>query len=94
MEAEIIKSLLTAYFNIIRKNVSDSVPKSIMFFLVNKSKSNLQSELVRNLYKDELFEELLKENDEIASKRKATQKMLAVLQRAQEIINEIRDLKM
>jgi replication fork clamp-binding protein CrfC len=87
-------ALLTSYFNIVRKSISDSVPKAIMHFLVNKSKANLQSELVRALYKDDLFGELLKENDEIAAKRNATAKMLKVLQRAQAIINEVRDLEL
>jgi len=44
------------------------------------------------MYKEELFKDLLKENDEIAAKRKATQKMLSVLQKAQSIINEIKDI--
>ena len=64
-----------------------------MHFLVNKSKKELQNELVKNLYKEELFNELLKENDDISAKRKATQKMLDVLQKASSIINEVRDLK-
>jgi replication fork clamp-binding protein CrfC len=94
MELDIIRTLLNAYFGIVRKNIADSVPKSIMFFLVNKSKQDLQSELVRSLYKEELFEDLLKENEEVANKRKATQKMLKVLQAAQEIVNEVRDMKL
>jgi hypothetical protein len=64
-----------------------------MHFLVNKSKKELQNELVRNLYKEELFNELLKENDDVAAKRKATQKMLDVLTKASQIINEVRDMK-
>jgi replication fork clamp-binding protein CrfC len=93
-EIDIIRTLLAAYFAIVLKNISDSVPKAIMHFMVNKSKSNMQSELVRNLYKEDLFDDLLRENDEIALKRKATAKMLKVLQRAQDIINEVRDLKL
>jgi replication fork clamp-binding protein CrfC len=92
VECDIIKQLLIQYFQIVRKNISDSVPKSIMCFLVNKSKSSLQSELVRKMYKEDLFKDLLKENDDIAQKRKATQKMLSVLQKAQSIINEIKDI--
>lgn len=93
MELNIIKALLGSYFSIIRKNVSDSVPKAIMCFLVNKSKSEMQNELVKNLYKEELFNDLLKENDDIAAKRKATAKMLEVLSKANQIINEVKDLK-
>jgi len=93
IESNIIKALLNAYFSIIRKSISDSVPKAIMCFLVNKSKSELQSELVKNLYKEELFNELLRENDDIAAKRKATAKMLEVLTKANQIINEVKDMK-
>lgn len=64
-----------------------------MHFLVNMTKSNLQSEFVQNLYKTELFDELLQENEEIAQKRKGTQKMLSILLRAQDILNEVRDMK-
>lgn len=93
-ESQIIKALLKEYFNIVRKNIADSVPKAIMHFLVNMTKSNLQSEFVQNLYKSELFDELLQENDEIAQKRKGTQKMLSILLRAQDILNEVRDMKL
>lgn len=94
METEVIKTLLSTYFNIVRKNISDTVPKSIMHFLVNKSKQSLQSELVRALYKEELFDELLSENEEIAARRKATTKMLRVLQKANDVLSEIRDTKL
>lgn len=89
METDIIRTLLTQYMNIVRKNITDSVPKAIMNFLVNKSKSNMQSELVSAMYKDDLFDELLKENEEIAAKRKAAQEMLKVLRRAESIIADV-----
>ncbi len=44
-------SLLGSYFNICRKNIGDTIPKSVMHFLVNESKFNLQNELVSALYK-------------------------------------------
>jgi replication fork clamp-binding protein CrfC len=48
-----------AYFDIVRKNFKDLVPKSVMCFLVNASKDLIQNELVQNLYKDELIDKLL-----------------------------------
>ena len=82
---------MSSYFDIVRKNVGDSVPKSVMFFLVNTSKDTIQNELVRCLYKEELFDELLEENPLIASKRKACKAMLDVLKRANDVLMEVRE---
>lgn len=90
-ETELIRSLLVSYFNIVRKNVQDTVPKSVMQFLVNRSKNDIQNELVKSLYKEELFDELLEESPAIASRRKACKQMVDMLSRAQEILNEVRD---
>lgn len=92
MEVEVIKSLLVSYFNIVKKNFADMVPKTIMCFLVNYTKENLQSELVRGLYRDEdRYDDLLKEADDTASRRRACQEMQALLARALEIVHEVRE---
>ena len=82
---------MSSYFEIVRKNVSDLVPKSIMHFLVNMSKEHIQNELVRCLYKEELFEELLEENPAISARRKQCKQMLEVLFKASEVLMEVRD---
>ncbi|EGC29038.1 hypothetical protein DICPUDRAFT_51521 [Dictyostelium purpureum] len=92
-ETELIRELLVSYFNIVKKNVKDSVPKSIMHFLVNQSKEHIQNELVAALYREELFDELLEESPQISSKRKSCKAMIEVLRKANDIINEIRDFK-
>eukprot|EP00455_Lapot_gusevi_P052001 TRINITY_DN7868_c0_g1_i3.p1 TRINITY_DN7868_c0_g1~~TRINITY_DN7868_c0_g1_i3.p1 ORF type:complete len:157 (-),score=46.24 TRINITY_DN7868_c0_g1_i3:24-446(-) len=91
IETAIIKSLISSYFDIVRKTIQDSVPKAIMYFLVNQTKNELQSELVSTLYKEDLFESLLKESDDIAQRRQTSTQMLEVLRRAMDITNEIRD---
>eukprot|EP01113_Clastostelium_recurvatum_P027373 TRINITY_DN32_c0_g1_i4.p1 TRINITY_DN32_c0_g1~~TRINITY_DN32_c0_g1_i4.p1 ORF type:complete len:859 (+),score=230.38 TRINITY_DN32_c0_g1_i4:15-2591(+) len=90
-ETELIKSLMVSYFDIVRKNVKDSVPKSIIHFLVNQSKDLIQNELVSNLYKEDLFDELLEESPQISSRRKACKAMLEILRKANDIINDVRD---
>ena len=39
LETRIIKSLIVSYFNTVRKSMNDMVPKTIMAFLVNKTKN-------------------------------------------------------
>eukprot|EP01103_Thecamoeba_quadrilineata_P003708 TRINITY_DN1345_c0_g1_i1.p1 TRINITY_DN1345_c0_g1~~TRINITY_DN1345_c0_g1_i1.p1 ORF type:complete len:756 (+),score=121.92 TRINITY_DN1345_c0_g1_i1:38-2305(+) len=90
-ETELIQSLMVSYFNIVRKNVKDMVPKTIMHFLVMSSIEQMQNELVRQLYKEELFEQLLAESPETAIKRKDCRARLQVYQRACDVLNEVRD---
>jgi len=90
-ETELIKQLLCSYFNVVRKNMKDMVPKSIIYFLVNSSKENIQNELVSALYKEELFDELLEENASVSARRKSCQAMIEILRKAHDIINEVRD---
>lgn len=92
IESEIIKTLISSYFNIIRKNVQDIVPKSIMLMMVNRCKECIQSHLVKSLYKDDLFDELLKENEDVTYKRNSCIELLTMLKKALCILNEIREL--
>ena len=70
--------LIQSYFLIVRKNIQDSVPKSIMHFLVNFVRDNLQSELVGALYKQEAITSLLAESEHISQRRTEAQEMLEV----------------
>jgi len=90
-ETELILSLLVSYYNIVRKNIQDTVPKSIMHFLVNQSKDLMQNELVAQLYKEEYFDELLEESPQIAERRRLCKQMLETLNRAQQVLAEVRD---
>lgn len=70
--------LIRSYFQIVRKIILDSVPKAIMNFLVNYVKDNLQSDLVSHLYKTEEYDQLLKESEHVAQRRREAAEMLKV----------------
>ena len=91
IETEIIKNLIGSYFDIVKKNFMDLVPKTVMHFLVNQFKDNLQNTLVAELYKDATMQDLMRENDDVAAKRKELREMRDMLERALEIVNEVRD---
>uniref|UniRef100_A0A8C0ETL2 Dynamin-1-like protein n=1 Tax=Bubo bubo TaxID=30461 RepID=A0A8C0ETL2_BUBBB len=80
-DCEVIERLIKSYFLIVRKNIQDSVPKAVMHFLVNHVKDTLQSELVGQLYKSLLLDDLLTESEDMAQRRKEAADMLKVLKR-------------
>ncbi|XP_048475819.1 dynamin-1-like protein isoform X1 [Rhincodon typus] len=93
-DCEVIQRLIKSYFLIVRKTIQDSVPKTVMHFLVNYVKDNLQSELVRKLYKSQLLDRLLTESENMAAQRTEAANMLKALQRASQIISEIRETQL
>jgi len=90
-DCEVIERLIKSYFYLVRKMIQDSVPKSIMHFMVNYVKDNLQSELVSSLYKADQIENLLCESEHIGQRRSEASEMLSALQKASQIISEIRE---
>ena len=50
-----------------------------------------QNELVKELYKEQIMADLMRETEDVASRRKACREMKELLQRAMEIVNEVRD---
>ncbi|EJU05517.1 hypothetical protein DACRYDRAFT_19968 [Dacryopinax primogenitus] len=89
METEVIKLLIQSYFNIIKREMIDMVPKAITYTLVNHSKENLQQELLKELYKPEILDDLLKESEYIVSRRKEVVSMVQALNKAEEIIASV-----
>ncbi|KAM9854440.1 dynamin-1-like protein isoform 2-T2 [Aulostomus maculatus] len=90
-DCEVIERLIKSYFLIVRKNIQDSVPKAVMHFLVNHVKDCLQSELVGQLYKTALLDDLLTESEDMAQRRNEAADMLKALQKASQVIAEIRE---
>ncbi|KAK6237074.1 hypothetical protein SCA6_012411 [Theobroma cacao] len=88
-EIIITKLLVQSYFDLVRKNIQDLVPKAIMHFLVNHTKRNLHNTFIQILYKENLFEELLQEQDEVVARRKHAQEMLHVLRQAVKMLGEV-----
>ncbi|CAI9781802.1 unnamed protein product [Fraxinus pennsylvanica] len=89
IEIAITKLLLRSYYDIVRKNMEDSVPKAIMHFLVNHMKRELHNVFIKKLYRENFFEEMLQEPDDVSLKRKRTRERLRVLQQAFRTLDEL-----
>ncbi|EGV62429.1 vacuolar protein sorting-associated protein 1 [Yamadazyma tenuis] len=89
METEVIKLLISSYYNIVKRTVTDLVPKAIMFKLIVFSKDDIQKVLIERLYNSKDLGELVKENEMTIQKRKECLKMVEVLKNASEIVSSV-----
>ncbi|ORX97583.1 hypothetical protein K493DRAFT_281166 [Basidiobolus meristosporus CBS 931.73] len=89
METEVIKLLIQSYFNIVKKTVIDTVPKAITLNLVTQAKENLQRELLTELYKSEVLDDIMKESEFTLQRRKECKQMIEALQKADEIVGTV-----
>lgn len=68
-ELNTIKMLIEAYFKIVKRNLVDYVPKTIITLLVNESCDQCERELVSRLYSDDKISSLLTRNPSMQAKQ-------------------------
>ncbi|KAI9702080.1 MAG: Dynamin- GTPase protein [Candelina mexicana] len=88
-ETELIRRLISSYFNIVRETIADQVPKAVMHLLVNHCKDVVQNRLVSELYKEDLFQDLLYEDDGIKAEREKCERLLSTYREAAKIVGEV-----
>lgn len=86
-ELKTIKTLIRAYFNIVKRNLIDYVPKTIITMLVNESCDICERELVSRLYRDDKINNLLMRNPSMQSKQKDIEYNLEMLKKCQLILD-------
>lgn len=62
----------------------DMVPKAITLTLVGHAQENLQKELLQELYKPDVLDELLKESEHIVARRRELIGLVSALNKAEE----------
>ena len=90
MEIHLIYTLTQSYCSVVRKNLQDTIPKAIMHFLVNNVRESIHTRLVTELYRENMLEELLMEDPNVALERQACKQMLEVYRKAASILSEVR----
>ena len=51
VQVQVTRLLVESYFDVVRKNLQDAVPKAVMHFLVNSVQRGLQQHLIHTLYR-------------------------------------------
>lgn len=51
VQVEVTRLLVSSYFDIVRANLQDLVPKAVMHFLVNTVQRGLQQHLIKTIYR-------------------------------------------
>ncbi|SBT35865.1 dynamin-like protein, putative [Plasmodium ovale wallikeri] len=81
-----IRRRLDCYFNIVLRNVRDSVPKIIGYFLIRKLQENMQFELYSNLNSEQKLYDLLNEPPHVVKERDNLNKQLDILKKANQVL--------
>jgi len=89
IEVEVIKLLISSYYKIVQRTLTDMVPKAIMLTLVQFTKDEMQRELLENMYRTDTLDDLLKESDYTIRRRKECTQMVESLSRASEIVSQV-----
>jgi len=93
-----------SYTHLLRKPSSSHLPFFPVFpvflsslpgppdaLLVNEAQKKIQTTLVQNLYRERDFTDLLRETDDVSTRRQNCGEVLELLTKALEIVNEVRD---
>lgn len=75
-----------SYFDVIRKNICDLVPKTVITMLVKQAVATCEKELVQNLYEESKIDELLVENAVVTKKREELRNGVAMLKKCKMVI--------
>lgn len=86
-----IREMVEGYFAVVQCTVADQVPKAINLLMIQKLRMEMDAQLVKELYKENMFTELLSESPDIASQRKGVTNMMLALQKAQAALTKVRD---
>lgn len=87
-----IRARIDAYFRIVVRNVRDSIPKGIGYFLVKASQERLQFELYAQINKSEHLTKQMGEPERVAEERKSLNTTLETLKKAVKVLQRDPDI--
>lgn len=87
-EINLIKRMINSYFDVVKKNVNDLVPKAVITFFIKKTIDLAEKEMVHNLYDEKLLDSVMREDQDIVTQRKAVQSNVDLLKECLVLMSE------
>lgn len=94
-DEELLEVQTTAqeYFSLIREQMKDVIPKVVIHLIVQKSTEMLRPKMIREVFNSSTTQELMSEDPSITKKRIACRQIVDALNRAQQILLDVRTAK-
>eukprot|EP01156_Anaeramoeba_ignava_P022883 Anaeramoba_ignava/c21137_g2_i2.p1 GENE.c21137_g2_i2~~c21137_g2_i2.p1 ORF type:complete len:503 (+),score=178.10 c21137_g2_i2:184-1692(+) len=89
----LVREVANSYFRTVTITLSDTVPKAIMFEMVNPTKQKLEGSLMARIYDEELLDDIMNEDPAIKEKRQRLKRTILLLQEAKEILSNVSSIK-
>ncbi|KAJ6648895.1 Dynamin-1-like protein, partial [Pseudolycoriella hygida] len=91
-DIEIVRSLISSYFEIVRQSIRDFVPKLLSYSMIYYVCDNLLIFLNEELHTGDKIDDLVQVSDEAREERKYAQKRVEQLKKAEGIIKDFRKI--
>ena len=91
VQVRVTRVLVNSYFDIVRKNVQDMVPKIVMNFMVNHVQKGLQKHLTQVLYREDSLDTLMREREDIAERRHQCQEAVRAIRKALKVMESLKE---
>ncbi len=88
-QVETIRNLVESYFGIVSKTIRDSVPKCIMFMMVNQLQEYMTSDLLPTIYSAGDQDSLMEESQEASRRREEMVNMYHTCKDALNLISDV-----
>lgn len=80
--------MIISYFDVVKKNVNDLVPKTVITFFIRKTTDLAEKEIIEHLYREDTIDKVMKEDEGILKQREGLLENLRVLKECLVLIND------
>jgi hypothetical protein len=78
------------YYELVRAQLIDLVPKAVVKFLIQESTESLRPRMIETIFNSADVSSLLQEDQAVSTKRIACRQIVDALKKARDILNEVR----